>query len=144
MTSTDTVAARGNTVFSTLRHTGMVIGAATITAGILWAIERAVLGEDLTVAFNGSPQTVSLGSVLLTTLLAALAGWGSLQLARRVSERGVKGWTILAVLVTLLSFSGPLSAQASGGTKASLLLLHLAVALILIPGLPRAVGRSDA
>ncbi len=77
-------------------------------------------------------------------LAMSLAGWWLLTVLqrRRGDERRV--WTIVAATVLVLSLSGPLVAEADTDVKVYLTLIHLAVGLVLIPGLRAAVVTSPS
>ena len=118
-----------------------VLGA-TAAAVAIWAVATAA-GADLTVSFGaGQPiQKVTVVNVVVAALVGSLAGWGLLALLRRFTANARAIWTVIAIIFALLSLGGPLSAIASGGTKVSLIAMHLAVATVTIVGLRRTRGR---
>jgi len=82
---------------------------------------------------------ITLPLVVLTALLAGLAGWGALALLERWParvRRPVTVWRVLAVAMLLLSFGPLMSAGMEPTTRAVLAAMHIAVAVVLIPGLP--------
>jgi hypothetical protein len=96
-----------------------------------------VLGVDLTVGPGGRAQSVGLGSVVLTSLVAGLLGWALLALLESRSRRAATVWTAIAIVVALLSLGGPLSAGAGAAASVVLVALHAVVAAVLIPALRR-------
>jgi hypothetical protein len=76
--------------------------------------------------------------VVLTTLLAGLAGWGLLALLERFTTRARRTWIVIALVVLVLSLAaGPLGGV-TAGAKVALACLHLAAGAVLIPLLGRA------
>jgi len=115
---------------------------ATVTATAIWTAVAAA-GIDMTVRFgSGQPIHVTLLSVVITALVAALAGWALLGLLGRYTARARAVWSVTAVVAALMSLAGPLIATAPAGTKASLMTMHLAVATVLILALRRTTRGS--
>ena len=115
---------------------------ATAAAVAIWAVATAA-GAELTVSFGpGQPiQKVTVVNVVVAALVGSLAGWGLLALLRRFTANPRAVWTVIAIVVALVSLGGPLSANASAGTKVSLVAMHLAVATVVIVGLRRTTHR---
>ena len=120
-----------------------VLGA-TAAAVAIWAIATAA-GAELTVSFGpGQPiQKVTVVNVVVAALVGSLAGWGVLALLRRFTAKPQAVWTVIAIVVALVSLAGPLSATASLGTKVSLVAMHLAVATVVIAVLRRTTPTSE-
>jgi len=118
-----------------------VLGA-TAAAVAIWAVATAA-GAELTVSFGpGQPiQKVTVVNVVVAALVGSLAGWGLLALLHRFTANPRAVWTVIAIVVALVSLGGPLSATASAGTKVSLVAMHLAVATVVIVGLRRTTHR---
>lgn len=108
---------------------------AVLTALIVYALARLAIGHIYQPAFGSSqPKSLSAGFVAVVAALAALLGWMTIAVLERVSAHAVTIWTITAPLVLLVSFSMPLSGHGvSGGNRVALMLMHLAVAAIVIP-----------
>ncbi|MCK9929746.1 DUF6069 family protein [Frankia sp. Mgl5] len=122
------------TISANLRLRAVGVGAAVVAAAIVWAIAKAADVEFLVKQGEGNaPTEVGLGIVIVMALVAALLGWGVLILLERFLSRGTAIWTGLAVLVLLLSFAPVLSADATTGTKLSLVIMHVVVAASVIP-----------
>ncbi|MFD7512724.1 DUF6069 family protein, partial [Streptomyces sp. NPDC059853] len=90
---------------------------------------------------------VTLPMSLGFAVLAAAAGWGLLALLERFTARGLRTWTIVALVVLLASFMPLFGVESDGGTKAALALMHLAVGAAVIPlfrrGTVRRAPRSN-
>ena len=125
------------------------VGGAVIAAVAVWIIAVPLLGLHLIVRFgNGSPQSVGVDFVVGASLIASLLGWGLLVMLERRTSRARTIWTVTAIAVLLVSLSLPLSAGTTASTKAVLVVMHVAAAAVLIPGLRgglrlRAWSRSD-
>ena len=109
--------------------------AATATC---WTLNVPLGGAELTVRTNGTTSTVGLGAVLVTALLAGLAGWALLAVLERFDRfvrRPGRAWTAIAVTVLVLSLAGPLGSGVGASTKIALVGLHLTVGMVLVPNL---------
>lgn len=140
MTTIDHSVADHSAAHSSPTQRAITVAAAVVAAAALWVVASAVLSSPLTVSFDGgdTSQEVGIGSVLVTSALAGLAGWGLLAvLEKAVPARAATVWTAVAVVVLLLSLGGPVSAGVATGTTVTLVLLHLLVGAVLIARLPR-------
>lgn len=117
------------------------IAGAVLSTIALWTLAR-ILDIDLVVdPKNGQPAgRIALPFAAAMTLVVSLLGWGTRALLDRFTRRAARIWTVLAGVVLVISFLPVLTVGASGGTRAMLALMHLAVAAVLIPVL----GRRDA
>lgn len=123
-----------------LRSRGFAVGAAVLLALVVWAAAVPLLGVQLlvrTAPGTSSTQTIGAGFVLAVSLLASLLGWGLLAALERLTQRAATIWTVAAGAVLLFSLAGPLTAAVTTGGKLTLVLLHLGVAVVLIPLLRR-------
>jgi hypothetical protein len=109
-----------------------VLGAAAAALAI-WAIAVPLAGADLTVRMNGTTQPIGPGSVVGSTLIAALVGWALLAVLERVVRRPRRIWTINAVVALAISMAGPLTSATGATTTLTLIGMHLAVGAVLIP-----------
>ena len=109
-----------------------VLGPATAALAV-WIAAVPLAGIDLQVRMSGTTQDVGPVSVVVSALLAAVAGLGCLAILRRITERPARAWTILAVVVLVLSLTGPLGQAVGTSATVILVAMHLAVAAVLIP-----------
>jgi Family of unknown function (DUF6069) len=80
------------------------------------------------------PADITAFNVIFSALLGALVGWALLAILERSVQRARTIWTWIAIAGTVLSFVSPLVApDATTGTKIALLLMHVAVAAVVIP-----------
>ncbi|WP_019869960.1 DUF6069 family protein [Salinispora oceanensis] len=112
------------------------VGAAIVNLAI-WTLAVPIAGVDLQ-ATSGPGSTelepVPLAAVIIMSLLSSLAGWALLAAFERFTDRACSIWTIIALLVLLISYGGPLlGAGLSTGSRITLALMHTAVAAVLIP-----------
>jgi hypothetical protein len=81
--------------------------------------------------------------VTVTSGVASLAAWGLLALLERLTAHPRTLWTAIAVLALLISLGGPLSGTGiTSANRVALALMHLSVAAVLIPLLPRTAPDS--
>ena len=115
------------------------IGAAVATSAI-WLVASA-LGADFRLTDAAGSVVLNLPTIIGFTLWFAVLGWGSLALLERLTRRrptaARTAWTVLATAVTALSLVPIYLENATTGTEASLTVIHLTVAAILIPALRR-------
>ncbi|QYJ03955.1 hypothetical protein KUV85_16785 [Nocardioides panacisoli] len=116
---------------------GVVTAAAALCAAVAWTAFVPFGGVELAVEQGGTRQEVGLPAVLATSVIAAAAGGALLRWWQGRSPRATRHWTVLALLVTLLSLLGP-SGAVTAAAASSLLALHGVVAAVVIVGLRRA------
>jgi uncharacterized protein DUF6069 len=117
-----------------LRTRALGVAGAVIAAVAVWVIESPILGLHLDIRFgNAAAQTIGVGFIVGATLFASLLGWAALALLERRTSRARAIWTVLAIVVLLLTLSLPLYAGIATSTKIALSLMHVAVAAVLIP-----------
>ena len=105
-------------------------------AAIAWAVEVPLLGIRLTVRFAAmAPQTVVAGQVVGAALVAGLLGWLLLAGLDRRAARVRTAWTAVALLVLAVSLALPLAAATTTSAAVGLVVLHLVVGAVVIPGL---------
>ena len=107
-------------------------GAAVLAAAV-WVVATQVLGVDLAL---GTGQQVNVVSVVVTSLVVAVAGAGLLRVLERRTAHGLRTWTVIAGVVWGLSFAGPLRA-ATVAAGLGLACLHLVVGGVVVLGLRR-------
>lgn len=108
-----------------------VMAGATAT----WGVLHSALHIDLAVRQGGHVQHVDSLTVTLTSLVVGLAGWLTLTLLERATERSRLVWRLLGAGVLLVSLTGP-AAAVTLSAGLGLLALHLLVGLGLLVGLP--------
>lgn len=110
------------------------VAGAVLAATAVWLIADPLLGNRLAVeTWNGNgPTTVELSHVVITSLIASLAGWAMLAGLERITVRARRIWALTASLFLLLSITGPAGSSTTGATAVALVLMHLAVGAVLI------------
>ena len=118
----------------------VAVVAAVAAALAVFAVIEGVMGVELQTPGFGSSGAQDLGlvAVLVTSALAGAAAWGLLALLERWTSRPRRYWTIAVTFGFLISIGGPMSGTGiSQDNRWLLLLLHVVVALVLIPLLYR-------
>jgi Family of unknown function (DUF6069) len=115
-----------------------------VGAVIAWAIEVPLLGIRLGVRFGGMhPQTVVAGQVIGGALVAGLLGWLLLAvLDRRAAHPGAT-WVAAALLVLAASLALPIAASTTTSAAIGLIVLHMVVAAVVVPGMARTARRPS-
>lgn len=130
---------------SRVRARGLFVLAATAAAGMVWLVAKPLLSIDLLVHPGGAAaQQVGVGAVITVSLAVSLLGWGLLTLLERLTPRARTIWTGIAVAVLLLSLAGPLTSTSAASTTAVLVLMHIAVAAVLIPAMRHTLPTQTA
>jgi hypothetical protein len=100
--------------------------AATVANVALWVGGRAADVGFLVSPLVGPPvMQVGVVSVVLTTLLAFVAGWAVLTLAARRSRQLVRVVMAAAAVIAVVSTAGPLSTALDTATGVLLAAMHL-------------------
>jgi len=118
-----------------IRRAASVV-AAVAAATVTWLALTNLADITLRVpSYGGGPSTsaLSLGQVMITTLIAGLLAWGVLATLARFSRNPRRLWMIVAPVAAVASLLLPLTAPALAGTqRLSLVVFHLVVASVLI------------
>jgi hypothetical protein len=120
------------------RSRGLAVGATVAVTSAIYVAGRA-LGTDFSLTDPGKTEAhrLILPEIAVFTLVFALLGWGALALLERHTRRARAIWTALAGAVLVLSLVPIAVEQATGDTKVLLVLIHVAVAAVLIPAFRR-------
>ena len=126
-------------------HRLAAVAGAIIAAVLVWVIAHVAAGVTLSQPAFGAtqkPQTLAVPFVAVTAAIASLLAWGLLALIERWAGRPRAVWTAIAVIVLLVSFSMPLSGHGvTMANRVSLLLMHIAVGLAVIPAMAATAPR---
>lgn len=116
----------------TARRAAAVAGA--VVAPVLIWVVATLLGVDIAV-YQGTPTPVPVGLVAVAgaSLLVSLVGWGLLALLERRVARAARWWTVVALVVLVLSLAAPLTSGVDLTVGIVLALMHVAVAAVLVP-----------
>lgn len=126
---------------ATISRAAAVAGA-VVAAVVVWTLAVRVAGVHLVVSTgSGGQQQIGLSLVVAVSLAAGLAGWALLAVLERWTRRPARAWSATALLVLLVSLSGPATAATTVVAGATLAALHLAVGAVLIPALARTAVR---
>lgn len=122
------------------RRLVVVVGAVLAALVVFLIADLVTDGSVRTPAMEATEQEatdLNFGAVIFVSALVSLLAWALLVVLERFTSRARTIWTIVAVLVLALSLGAPLSGtDTTTGSRVSLLLIHLAVAGVLIPFLP--------
>lgn len=122
---------------------GACVAGGAAAAAIAWAIEVPVLGIQLGIKFGMmQPETVVVGQVIGAAVMASLLGWLLLTGLERTIGGARAVWTGIALLVLLASLALPVIAATTTAAAVGLIVLHLAVAAVVIPGMSCTARRS--
>ncbi len=124
-----------------LRRAALATSSAVLVTALFWAVAH-LLGVELRVDTRmGLPAlAVTLPLITASTLAASLLAIATRRQLDRFTHRAATVWTRLALTVLLVSLTPLAYVQASAAAKATLAMMHLAVAAILIPLLAHVNG----
>lgn len=121
--------------------TALALGAAILT----WAVEAPLAGVELTVDAGDSTRVVGIASVAVSAVIVAVAGALVARAIARRAARPRRTWLVTGTMVGVLSLVGPFGQAATPGAIVALVLLHLVVAIAVVPTLALALpSRRDA
>ena len=112
------------------------VAAAGLANGAIFVVCRAGGVEFTTTDATGEHPFPATGIVLVSVVFGLL-GWATLAGLERWTRRPALIWSVLATVVVLLSMVPIALIDASAGTKAALAVIHVVVALALLPMLRR-------
>jgi hypothetical protein len=133
------------------RSRALAAAGGTLAAVAAWIIEVPLLGVGLRIRFGGGHgwgghgwgaghgfgggqvQTIGIGPVIGISLAAGLLGWLLLAVLERRTSRARALWTGAALVALAVSLGLPLSAATTTAATVGLIVMHLAVAAVLIP-----------
>ncbi|MGI5255885.1 DUF6069 family protein [Streptomyces angustmyceticus] len=119
-----------------------VLGTVAATL-VVWVIGTVLLGVELDARMQpgAAVQHIGPAAVVLASLVVGLAAWALLALLERLTVRPRRVWTVVAVVVLVLSLIAPLQSGVTTGAKVTLLCMHLVAAAVLVPALGRPAAR---
>lgn len=118
-------------------HRGSGLVGALVVNAVLWLIGRA-LGADYRISDSTGSVMIDLVTAVVFTGIFGLLGWGALALLERFTRYARASWTVLAIVVTLLSLVPIFLVDATVATQVALTVLHLAPAAVIVPVFRRA------
>lgn len=136
ITAPTTTATTGSGKARRRRLRAAAAGLAAVATSATW-LGASATGVDFRLTDATGSVVLGLPIIIAFTLWFAALGWISLALLERVTRRrpgaARTAWTVLAAAFTALSLVPIYLETATAGTKASLTVVHLAVAAVLIP-----------
>jgi hypothetical protein len=108
----------------------VVIAAAVAVALVLYGLIRWLWVTPIA-EMNGEDEVVGWANVLIVTIVAGLVAWGVAILLKRAGK--ARWFPSVGSIALALSIIGP-SYLADGSSAVALILLHFAVAIVLIVG----------
>jgi hypothetical protein len=116
------------------RQRAQAAGVAVAASGVLYLGARAA-GTDFVLTDPGA--TVShpliLPEIIVFALVFSLLGWGTLALLERITRHAKAFWSVLAGTVLAASFIPVFLERATVDTRIMLCVIHVAVAVALLP-----------
>ncbi len=113
----------------------VVIAAATAVALVIYGLIRWLWVTPIA-EMNGEDEVVGWANVALVTILAGLVAWGVAILLKRAGK--ARWFPAVGSTALAISIIGP-SYLADGSSAVALIILHFAVAIVLIYGLTRVI-----
>jgi Family of unknown function (DUF6069) len=114
------------------------VAGGALAGAIAWLIEVPLLGVDLTIRFGSArPQTIGIGEVIGVSLVFSLLGWLLLAVLDKRTPRARALWVSAALAALVASLALPLVAATTTAASVGLIVMHLAVAAVVIPAMAR-------
>jgi Family of unknown function (DUF6069) len=118
----------------------MAILVAIITNVVILISGRLLNGAYPTANIGSSDQIIGFAQVIIVTALVGLTAWGLLGLLERATTRARAIWTVIAVIVLVLSLLGPLGSGVNAWSKVVLACMHMGAAAPIIPLMRRSAA----
>jgi hypothetical protein len=135
---TTTTAATARPNIKQARARALAAAGGALAAALAWIVEVPLLGIHLSFRFGPSPiMTIAVGQVIGVTVVAALLGWLLLAVLERRSPQARLVWTAIALAALAVSLVLPLAAATTTSATIALIVMHLAVAAVVIPAMAR-------
>ncbi|MFI0487679.1 DUF6069 family protein [Actinomadura sp. 9N215] len=124
--------------WSVRRVRAAAVAAAVAISTVLYLVASAA-GVDFLLTDPGKTEAYHLKTfdVVLISAVSGLLGWGTMAVLERFTRHARTVWSVLAGAVLVLSFVPIGLEQASAATRAVLTIIHIAVAVALLPLLRR-------
>jgi len=128
--------------WSVRRVRATAVGAA-VAANTALYLAASAAGTDFLLTDPGKTEAHHLivPEIAVFTLLFGLLGWGTMAALERFTRHARAAWSMLAAALLVLSFVPIGLEQASAATRAALTVIHIVVAVALLPLLRRPAGR---
>ena len=115
-----------------IRYRLLAVAVAVVAPIVVWIV-ASVAGVDFVVTSPAfGTLSIDVPLVIVSTVPIALAAWGVLALLERRTPRARRIWTIVGVVVLVLSLPPLALLEATVATKVALGFMHLAAGLPLI------------
>lgn len=121
----------------------IVVGGA-VAAVVVWALAKIAGGIQVSLG-GGAATDMPWWQVIAASLVGGLAGWALLAiLEARIGSRARKIWTIVAVIVVVVSLAGPFGTPGIAlGDRFWLAAIHIVLGLVVIPAMGRTSRASE-
>lgn len=113
----------------------VVIAAATVVALVLYGLIRLLWVSPIA-EVNGEVKAIDWANVAIVTIVAGLLAWAVAILLQRIGK--ARWFPAIGSTALAISIIGP-SYQADGSSAVALIVLHVAVAVVLIVGFTRVI-----
>jgi hypothetical protein len=128
-----------------VRRTALTGLLATLVAMVA-TTAGAALAAALGVSFQlpGAPEPIPIAGFGVMTGIWSVVGIVAALAVRRWAARPAERWVQVAVVLTALSLVPPLLTGAAAATVATLVVLHLVAAVVMVPALARSLSGEPA
>lgn len=117
---------------------------ALVVNTIVFFAGGAILGTSIQASTDGATASdVPYVAVVASSVLPLFIGAGVLWLLGRFTASALRVWTIIAIVLTVLSLSGPLFLPVDIGSKIALILMHIGAGTAAIVGQHWAAQRAS-
>lgn len=124
------------------RRTALTIGAAVVVNAALFAVFTWA-GADLLIPTGSTTQALTIVPVIATTVIGLVAAALLLLVLRKVGVSRPTTFSVVVIVLTVLSLGAPLTADVSAGNKVALASMHVVVGLAALIGLSSVYRRRE-
>ncbi|MFM9877119.1 MAG: DUF6069 family protein [Rhodoglobus sp.] len=116
---------------------------ALVANTVIYFVANAIRGESVQASMDGATASdVPYVAVLAASIAPLLVGAAVLWVLSKLSRSSLRIWTIVALVLTVVSLAAPLTLPVDGGSKVALALMHIAAGTSAIVGQRWAASRG--
>ncbi|MGL5866714.1 MAG: DUF6069 family protein [Dermatophilaceae bacterium] len=129
---------------STISRRALAVGGGAVAGLLVWVLLVPIGGMVLRANSGDAAREIPVVAVLISSVIGGLVGWGIAEVLQRRVGRPKRTWVRLTTVLTAVSCISPFGGAADTSSALGLVLMHLGVALVVIPGIAATLPAARA